>query len=37
VITRELKPFLPAAAERIGDALAALDAEQGRRLFRKVA
>jgi methionyl-tRNA synthetase len=37
VITRELQPFLPAAAERIDGALAGLDAEQGRTLFRKVA
>jgi methionyl-tRNA synthetase len=35
VITRELPPFLPLAAERIAAALADLDARQGRTLFRK--
>jgi methionyl-tRNA synthetase len=36
-IAYELRPFLPAAAERIEAALADLDAEQGRALFAKVA
>lgn len=36
VITAELRPFLPLAAERIDIAIAALDAEQGRTLFPKV-
>jgi methionyl-tRNA synthetase len=36
-VTRELQPFLPAAAVRIDRALAELDARQGRRLFPKVA
>lgn len=35
-IARELRPFLPLAAERIAAALAGLDAEQGRALFPKV-
>jgi methionyl-tRNA synthetase len=36
VIASELAPFLPLAAGRIGVALAALDAQQGRTLFPKV-
>jgi methionyl-tRNA synthetase len=35
-IAHELRPFLPAAAERISLALADLDAERGRALFPKV-
>jgi methionyl-tRNA synthetase len=35
-IARELRPFLPVAAERINVALADLDARQGRALFPKV-
>jgi methionyl-tRNA synthetase len=35
LITRELTPFLPAAAERVASALTSLDAGQGRTLFRK--
>jgi methionyl-tRNA synthetase len=35
-LAHELRPFLPAAAERIEAALAGLDAEQGRALFPKV-
>jgi len=35
LITRELTPFLPVAAERVASALASLDAGQGRTLFRK--
>jgi methionyl-tRNA synthetase len=35
LVTAELRPFLPAAAERAHAALVALDAEQGRTLFRK--
>ena len=35
VITGELRPFLPAATERIDVALAELDAERGRALFSK--
>jgi methionyl-tRNA synthetase len=35
VITGELTPFLPAAAERITAALAQLDVQQGRKLFPK--
>jgi methionyl-tRNA synthetase len=34
-IATELSPFLPAAAARVSAALTVLDAEQGRRLFRK--
>jgi methionyl-tRNA synthetase len=36
VITDELRPFLPLAAERIDTALAELDVRQGRSLFPKV-
>jgi methionyl-tRNA synthetase len=36
VITSELRPFLPLAAERINTALNELDARQGRTLFPKV-
>jgi methionyl-tRNA synthetase len=36
IIAGELRPFLPTAAERVETALAALDARQGRTLFRKV-
>jgi methionyl-tRNA synthetase len=36
VITSELRPFLPSAAERVQAALAGLDAQQGRGLFSKV-
>ena len=36
VIARELQPFLPAAATRVGAALRELDAEKGRSLFRKL-
>ena len=36
VIARELRPFLPEAAERIGRALDHLDPQQGRALFAKV-
>jgi methionyl-tRNA synthetase len=36
VITSELQPFLPVAAERIAAVLADLDAQRGRTLFRKV-
>jgi methionyl-tRNA synthetase len=35
-IARELEPFLPDAAARIGQALDARDAELGRALFAKV-
>jgi methionyl-tRNA synthetase len=35
-IAHELRPFLPAAAERISTALADLDVQQGRALFPKV-
>jgi methionyl-tRNA synthetase len=35
LITAELRPFLPAAADRAQRALVELDAEQGRTLFRK--
>jgi methionyl-tRNA synthetase len=35
-LARELRPFLPVAAERIGAALADLDVQQGRALFPKV-
>lgn len=35
VITNELRPFLPLAAERIREALDNLDAQQGRTLFPK--
>ena len=35
-ITAELRPFLPAAAERITAALTQLDAQQGRTLFPKL-
>jgi methionyl-tRNA synthetase len=37
VITEELRPFLPLAAERIETALVDLDARKGRALFSKVA
>jgi methionyl-tRNA synthetase len=37
VIARELRPFLPVAAERIETALVELDAHEGRTLFPKVA
>ena len=36
VITAELRPFLPLAAERIAAALDELDPRQGRTLFAKV-
>jgi methionyl-tRNA synthetase len=36
IIAGELRPFLPAAAERVETALAELDARRGRTLFRKV-
>jgi methionyl-tRNA synthetase len=36
VITAELQPFLPLAAERINSALVELDVQQGRTLFRKI-
>jgi methionyl-tRNA synthetase len=36
VITGELRPFLPLAAERINSALSELDVRQGRTLFPKV-
>lgn len=36
VITNELRPFLPLAADRIDTALSELDARQGRTLFPKV-
>jgi len=35
VISRELRPFLPTASERIAHALAELDPQLGRRLFTK--
>jgi hypothetical protein len=34
-LARELGPFLPEAAERVGAALADLDVERGRALFAK--
>jgi methionyl-tRNA synthetase len=37
VIARQLRPFLPLAADRIETALAGLDVERGRTLFPKVA
>lgn len=36
VITTELPPFLPLAAERINSALSELDVQQGRTLFPKI-
>jgi methionyl-tRNA synthetase len=36
VITAELQPFLPLAAERINSALVELDVQQGRTLFPKI-